>query len=116
MWQYKQKDCKCESNACRSKDQRLDPTTLWRGFNIKAGADTGQKRAGNLGVRGDVKAGVDGGEKGPFLFECRAAISATGEVRAQIATWLGAAGCCFDQRVFITFAWHRNFSASCLRA
>jgi hypothetical protein len=37
-------------------------------------------------------------------------------VCAQIPLRLGATGCSFDQRVFIMFAWHRNFSANCLRA
>jgi hypothetical protein len=35
---------------------------------------------------------------------------------AQIILRLGAAGGGFGQRVFILFAWHRNFSANCFRA
>ena len=63
-----------------------------------------------------MKAGIDGGEERLFLFECGAAGGTRIEVRVQITLWLGAAGCSLDQRVFIVFAWHRNFSANCLRA
>jgi hypothetical protein len=37
-------------------------------------------------------------------------------MRAQFASWIETASGGFDQRFFIMFAWHRNFSANCLRA
>lgn len=78
--------------------------------------DTRQKRCRHFGVRGDVKASVDGGEEGSLPFERSAAICTSGEMRAQLILRFSAAGRSYVQRVFIMFAWHRNFSANCLRA
>ena len=112
----KQKECHCESDAGRGKDPRLEPATLYRGSFIDAGADARQKRSRRVRVCGDVKPGIGGGKERLLLFECRTAISATGEVHPQFTLWLGTTGGDFDQRVSIMFAWHRNFSANCLRA
>src|SRR5260370_13388427 len=116
MWPCKQKDCEYESEAGGGKNRGLEPAALGGGCFVKPGADARQKRGGHFGVGGDVKAGVDGGEEGLFLFECGAAGRAGIEVRAQFASWIETASGSFDQRVFIVFAWHRNFSANCLRA
>jgi hypothetical protein len=51
-----------------------------------------------------VKACVDGGEEGLFLFECGAAGVAGIEVRAHITLRLATAGGGFDQRFFIMLA------------
>ena len=112
----KLKDCQCESDASRGKDPGLEPATLCSDTFIEAGADARQKRGGDFGVGGDVKPGVDGGEEGLFLFECGSAGGAGIEVRAQLTLRLEVAGGGFDQRFFMMLAWHRNFSANCLRA
>jgi hypothetical protein len=116
MWKCRQKDCQYESDTSRGKHQRLQPATLGRDHFVEAVADARQERSRYFGVGGDVKAGIDGGEEGLFLFECGAAGRAGIEVRAQFASWIETGGGGFDQRVFIMFAWHRNFSANCLRA
>jgi hypothetical protein len=112
----KQKDRKRESDAGSGKNHRLQPATLFCNRFVKTGADARQKRGRRLSICRDVKPSIDGGEKGLFLCECGAAISAAGKVRSQITLWLGAAGSGFDQRVFIVLAWHRKFSANCFRA
>jgi hypothetical protein len=116
MWPCKQKDCQYESDAGGGKNPGLEPAELERGCFVHAGPEAPQKRRRYLGVGGDVNAGIDGSEEGLFLFECRAARVTRIELRAQMPLWLGTGGRGFDQRVFIMFAWHRNFSANCLRA
>jgi hypothetical protein len=69
---------------------------LWGGRFVEAGADARQKRSRHFGVGGDVKAGINGGEEGLLLFERSAAISAPGEMCAQISVRFNAAGGCFD--------------------
>src|SRR5260370_5921980 len=116
MGPCKQKDRKRESYAGRGKDQGLEPTILCCDSFVKARADARHERGRYGGVRSGAKADVDGGEEGLFLFKCGAAGGAGIELRAQMPLWLGTAGRGFDQRVFTVFAWHRNFSANCLRA
>jgi hypothetical protein len=116
MWPCKQKDCQYESDAGGGKNPGLEPATLGRGCFAHAGPEARQKRRRYFGVGGDVKAGIYGGEEGLFLFECGAAGRAGIEMRAQFASWIETASGGFDQRFFIMFAWHRNFSANCLRA
>src|SRR5260370_8432955 len=111
----KQKGWKCESNDGSGQDQRLEPATLRYDSFVKAGAHARQKRGRHVGIRRDVKTSVDRGEEGLLLFECGAARGASIKVCAQFASWLEASGRSFDQRVFIIFTWHRNFSANCLR-
>src|ERR1700719_3082098 len=67
MGPCKQKDYKCESDAGRGKDHGLSPATVWCDLFIEAGADARQERSRHLGVRGDVKAGVDRGKEGLLL-------------------------------------------------
>jgi len=83
---------------------------------IQQGTNSRQERNRHLGVSGNAKARINGSEKQPFLFECSAASSAAGKVSVQFSLWFNAGGSRFDQRVFMMFAWHRNFSANCLRA
>ena len=85
MWPYKKKKQGRKGNAGATKDQRLHPVALWHDPLVETSADTRQKRSRHFGVRGDLKASVNGGEQGLFLLERGAAIRATIEVYSQVA-------------------------------
>jgi hypothetical protein len=96
----------CDDHDCGARQNKpiRSPNAARSGFFIEACADARQKRGGHFGVGGDVKARIDGGEEGSFLFECGAAGGASIKVRAQITLWLDIAGGGFDQRFFIMLA------------
>jgi hypothetical protein len=82
MGPYKQKDYKCKGDAGRGKDHGLNPASLWRELFIEAGADAGQKRSRRLGVGGNAKPAVNGGQQRLLLFECGATGGASIEMFA----------------------------------
>src|SRR5260370_91151 len=111
----------CEENddhygGTRQSEPLDGPATSRRSCFIEAGADAREKGGRDSGVRRDVEARINGGEEGLFLFERGTAIEAGVKMGVQFALRFSAGGCSLDQRVFIMFTWHRNFSANCLRA
>src|SRR5438034_9751181 len=83
MWPGNQKYEECKNNAGGSKDQGRHPVKPWGLHFFESGADAREKRSGDFGVGGGVKASIDGDEESLFFGESGAAGSARFEMRSQ---------------------------------